>query len=229
MFARYLHRSGIHMGRKLYVERITNPHGHYEDLDFLNLQREEVARHFGGEDYLVTEPFTPGPVFVAEAERLLEARKNEHGEDAWGWKDPRTTLFLDHWSSLDATIRFVFMLRSPRLVVHSLCKRLHGVHSPKKKDLYLRTYIHYNERVRDFMAVHGPKACLIALDRLIADPETVLARLGAALGRSCDTKRFRELFDDGAMSSSGTAYMLFNRKRFHRAQALYEELRVMSL
>ena len=93
MFARFLHHAGIDMGERLYSDLTTNPYGHYEDLDFLTLQRLELARAFDGEDYLVAEDFPLAEGFRESARELLERRQAD-ADGAWGWKDPRTSVFL---------------------------------------------------------------------------------------------------------------------------------------
>src|SRR5690606_17893634 len=130
-----------------YVELETNPYGHYEDEEFLELQRGEIAARFGGEDYLVTADFTPSPSFEAAAKALLAERRARHGDAPWGFKDPRTTLFLPFWARAAEDLHVVAMLREPERVVASLCARLHGYWSIRKKDLFLATYTHYNAKL----------------------------------------------------------------------------------
>jgi hypothetical protein len=206
------------------VDTRTNPYGHYEDLDFLNLQREELARAIQGEDYLVTEDFSPSGAFLEKAKRLVEAKKKRYGDRPWGWKDPRTTLFLEPWKSLIPDLRILALLRPPRLVVNSLCARLRGYFSMKKKDLYLRTYTHYNRRIHDFMSAHPEEALVIPLARLITDPDEVLEKLGEALNFLCDPGTFRELYDAAAMSRPRRAWLFFNGKALREAEAVYGRL-----
>ncbi|MBM3792208.1 MAG: hypothetical protein FJW35_17920, partial [Acidobacteria bacterium] len=54
MFARFSNDAGVCMGDRLFVDHHTNPQGHYEDMDFLELQRAELVRACG-EDFLVTD------------------------------------------------------------------------------------------------------------------------------------------------------------------------------
>lgn len=224
MFARYLHHAGICMGQEFYVETVTNPYGHFEDLDFLQLQREELARIFAGEDYLVDKDFTPGEAFIEQSKRLLEEKKTHHGSKDWGWKDPRTTLFLDLWLSLIPDMQVVALVRSPRLVVNSLCARLRSYFSISKKNHYLKTYTHYNTKVLNFSRANPDRIKIISLERLIADPETTLNRLSKALGLSFSSATFRELFDAKVMSKVRKANLLFNGKALKEAEAVYRKL-----
>ena len=225
MMARYLHHVGIHMGDEFYVETITNPYGHYEDLDFLNLQRNELAGAFGGQDYLVTEDFEPSEEFKREARALLEKKKESNQGRPWGWKDPRTTLFLEQWRELEPELRVLAMVRNPRKVVDSLCARLRGYFSVKKKELFLRTYTHYNAKILEF-SKHHPESChVVFLERLTDDPEAVLDRLSRVLAHPCGAETFGDLFDSRVMSRTRNALLLFNRKSLKDAEDIYRRVR----
>jgi hypothetical protein len=229
MFASYLHAVGISMGEELYVDRTTNPYGHYEDLDFLGLQRRELARACGGEDYLVTRDFRPSAEFLAGSRRLLEARRARHPDTPWGWKDPRTTLFLDTWRELIADLRVVAMLRPPRLVTSSLCARLGAYHSVPRMRLFLRTYTHYNRALLAHLERHPRHVSIVSVERLIADPERVLGGLGEALGHPCPVEPFRATYDPEVMSKVRPAILWLNRGALREAEAVHAALLEHSL
>ena len=75
LVSRFLHDSGINLGERLHVDLRTNPYGHYEDEEFLEFQRNELARAFDGEDYRVAGDFEPSPGFVAKARELVRLIK----------------------------------------------------------------------------------------------------------------------------------------------------------
>ena len=84
LFSRFLNDSGVDLGDRLHVDLRTNPYGHYEDEDFLELQRGELARAFDGEDYLVAKDFELSSRFEDSARELLHRKHERHGEAAWG-------------------------------------------------------------------------------------------------------------------------------------------------
>lgn len=229
MFARYLHRIGINMGEELYHDRTTNPYGHYEDLDFLNLQRRELARAFRGEDYLVTEDFVPSPSFLEGARRLMDRKRGRYGDRHWGWKDPRTTLFLETWKEVCPELRVAALVRSPHRVVNSLCARLRGYFSIRKKERFLKTYTHYNSALLKFIERHAGSVAVLSLERLIFDPEGVLAGLGGVLDYRFDAAVFQALFDAGALSRVRKASLLWNRRSLKAAEAVHARLCDLSL
>ena len=228
MLARYLHHSGISMGRDLYEDRSTNPYGHYEDVDFLKLQREELARAFDGQDYLVHGDLTPSAGFLDGARRLLEARKAEYGARSWGWKDPRTTLFLEHWKQLEPELRVLGVVRDPRRVVASPCGRLHGYWSFRKKELFLKTCTHYNTMLADFAERHRDSAVVLSLEALVENPGTTLELLSDALNHPFDATLFREQYDPGVISRMRRASLLLHRGSVRAAEASHERLKALS-
>ena len=222
LFARFLHVSGVDMGERLHVDLRTNPYGHYEDEDFLTLQRQELARAFGGEDYRVAEPFEPSERFRSEARALLERRSGT--TTRWGWKDPRTTLFLDHWLEELPGLQVVALLREPRGVLDSLARRTRSTWSPRRKGHLLRVYAHHNEELARVARRVPERLRIVPLEPLIARPEPFLADLSAFLGLSLEPARFRELFDPGAMDRSRRAGVLFNRADLARAREAHRVL-----
>ena len=54
---------------------------------------------------------------LEDAQSLLE---KSAGQSPWGWKDPRSALFLEQWLRLAPDAKFVFVYRQPTQVIHSL-------------------------------------------------------------------------------------------------------------
>lgn len=225
MFARFLHESGINMGTDFYVDTTSNKYGHYEDLDFLNLQRQELARQFNGEDYLVYKAFPLSLDFVKKSKQLYREKTDHNSGKSWGWKDPRTTVFLHHWHSLDRDARFIFMVRKPDDVVNSLCRLLKTKWSLKQKSKYLKTYIFYNQQLLAFIRKHNMKnMAVIGFEKLMDDPENILCKAGEQIGHEFDTALFKKLFDDKALSAPQGISYFFLRKKLSEAQKVYNQL-----
>src|SRR5450631_3600129 len=71
---------------------VGNPLGHFEDLDFSDLQDRAIKRAHGSWRATGPQSLSFNTSEVAAAERLV-ARRNA-AYQLWGWKDPRTVLFL---------------------------------------------------------------------------------------------------------------------------------------
>lgn len=163
MAARYFWESGLFMGHDLLGSHWSNPAGHFEDKEFIQIHNSILRSH--STDFAVTSHidwnFDEG--VVSRAKEILEARSSL---TQWGWKDPRTTLFLPLWKKLIPDCHFVIVYRDYLPVVRSLISRdiimdrtktnrwqriLNPRFTPKVvNDLfnkYLRSWIWYNKEI----------------------------------------------------------------------------------
>jgi len=225
MFARFMHESGINMGAEFYRDETANKYGHYEDVDFLDLQRKELARAFRGEDYLVYNNFIFSDGFIEQSKKLFEARIKLNKDADWGWKDPRTTVFVEHWLKIDADIRFIFLVRKPESVINSLCKLLKTKRSIVEKNKYLNTYIYYNQRILDFIKNQSDKNwVLLSFEDLIANPILELAKINKQFGLALDAGLFSRYFDEKVISESQQIPYLFLQPKLQKARLVHKAL-----
>ena len=120
-----LQAAGLDVGQRLVPADRRNPRGFFEDADFYDFH--EKALRARGQTILVTEPFVFEPsTDERDAAAQLVARRE--GKSLWGWKDPRTCLFLDFWAGFLPDARFLFLYRHPLDVLMSLVRRrdFHG-------------------------------------------------------------------------------------------------------
>lgn len=103
---------------------VSNPRGYCEDLDFVRLHAGHLrrARVFSAGWKLAPKDFLQ---FTADeavcATHLVHDRSAAH--PAWGWKDPRTTLFLMNWKELTPRLKVIIVWRPCADVAHSLAMR----------------------------------------------------------------------------------------------------------
>ena len=108
------------MGENMAAAGAGNKHGHFEDKDFLELHKKilrENRRHM----YKEPEPLVITDEQLQYAKELVEDNNNKY--QAWGWKDPRSTLFLDFWNKVAPDTKFLFLYRDPLTVIDSLFRR----------------------------------------------------------------------------------------------------------
>jgi hypothetical protein len=190
LLASMLHRAGLHLGDRLLAAGPNNQRGYYEDLDFLELHDDILAR-LGTTLYLESEPRGDVPPDLWQrAEQVVASRA---GRPAWGWKDPRTSLFLDMWHEIVPDAHFVFVYRRPAEVADSLRRRgdsqfllrypgsaflaQHGV--PRfRTGRALRLWRLYNERIADFVERHRDRCRLVRNDRLADEVGPLVESLG---------------------------------------------------
>lgn len=120
LIASMFQRAGVQLGTELLEPHPHNPRGYFEDVEFLEFQRELL--HARGKSIFVDRAFSFAPTQQenARADALLAARASHKW---WGWKDPRTSLFLDFWRAKIPNAHFLFIYRHPWDVLLSLVRR----------------------------------------------------------------------------------------------------------
>ncbi|MHC4810307.1 MAG: hypothetical protein ACYTEV_08055 [Planctomycetota bacterium] len=203
LLASMFHRAGLHLGDRLLEPSPSNRPGYFEDREFIAFH-DSLLGHLGTTMYLESPPRGElGPEHRERGTALIEAR---HHRDAWGWKDPRTCLFLDFWRSIVPEARYVFVVRRPAEVMDSLRRRgdaemhlqypgaatLARIGVPRFRirraaDLWLR----YNERIAAFAERHRERCHVIrAADVATAGPRVIeeLRREGVPMHGDVDAE-----------------------------------------
>lgn len=125
LLTQWLYRCGLHVGDQFLGAGIGNTQGHFEDVDFYNYHQRVLSEHDLCKDGLVTSPL----LSITEAQRQsLRSliREKAASQVQWGWKDPRTCLFLPFYRELLPEARYLVILRDYRSVVSSLIQRLYA-------------------------------------------------------------------------------------------------------
>lgn len=189
--ARYLSECGLFIGHDLYGKHWSNPTGHFEDKDFVLFHNGILKAHHV--NYAVSSPidWKIDETTIDRARAIIEARNSFY---QWGWKDPRTTLFLPFWKKLIPSCHFVIVYRHYLPVVRSLISRdiladrsktsrLQRMLNPQltKKptvelfDKYLRTWIWYNhEIITHLLNDSNVKYHLVTYDQLVRGDFSIL-------------------------------------------------------
>lgn len=173
-------RAGVHLGERLLAADERNRRGFFEDVDFYEFH--DHALQARGQTMFVTREFTflPTPIESERAAQLIAVRA---AHSLWGWKDPRTCLFLDFWREHLPDARFVFVYRHPLDVLLSLMRR----QDSHMTDLWdgLEAWYVYNQRIAEFRAQH-PAQCLLChsyavLEQIDAFRACLRERIGLTL------------------------------------------------
>lgn len=197
------------MGDRLLPADSRNPHGYFEDADFVELHGRilrdcTAAGEAGHQDWGWTESGrldrAPLARYAGEAQELVARRAGTPG--IWGWKDPRTTLLLDFWDEILAgRALYILPYRFPWEVADSM-QRLGA-------DVFLRNpewaypiWTFYNRHLLDFHRRHPDRSVLVSANALLREPARFTAllreKLGlavrdGALGKLRDASLFRSL------------------------------------
>ncbi len=156
--ASLLQSAGLHIGQKLMAPGHGNIRGFFEDLDVVGFH-EAVLRshHLHPVGWTTEKNISVEPVFIEKAKELI---KNNALNSIWGWKDPRTTLFLNFWEHQLPEANFLLLYRAPWEVADSIYRRGDEmfVEDPA---LALKIWISYNQELLRFYH-QFPNRCFIA-------------------------------------------------------------------
>jgi predicted nucleic acid-binding Zn-ribbon protein len=163
-----LQSAGVNIGKKLVSANEGNPKGYFENADFVDFH-ENVLFSLGIDKigWTTIQNCVPPLHYVTEAKKLIDINKDN--DNPWGWKEPRTTLFLDFWLDLLPCAYFIFIYRSPWEVLDSLYRRGDDIfkHNP---ELALQAWSTYNQKLLRFNKQYTEKCLLINLDKITDNP-----------------------------------------------------------
>ena len=170
-----LHRAGLFLGYELLGASFSNPHGHFEDAEIVDLHERMLADN--GQTWMVDRPFLPaiaGPRCRA-MEEIVRRRDAEHA--LWGFKDPRVCLFLAVWKHLLPNARVLLVYRHFSDATYSLGRRqsmelLSNPEGPprlyrrfwEEPDLALRMWLAHNEALLAFADAYPDDVLAVSLD-----------------------------------------------------------------
>lgn len=200
LIASFLDALGVDLGRDLLPADDANPRGYWEDLGFCELHRrilqECTPEGPGHADWGWSEAGTADASrFAAYRDRALALVAGRGGKPGpWGWKEPRTTLFLDFWDDLLDEAKYVLVYRFPWEVADSM-QRL-GAEVFLGNPLYAyRIWEAYNRRLLDFHRRHRERSVLVSTNALVERPERIADLLRGKLGLPFSDAAFEEVFD----------------------------------
>jgi len=201
-----------------------NPRGHFEDVDFYNFH-EKILRRFG-QSLLVQDVATLGRITSEETQEALTLIKQRSAYEVWGWKDPRTSLFLEFWHSLLPTACYVFVYRHPVEVALSLLRR--GTDSDALVDpmASVRAWQVHNECILDFYQKHTEVCILCNIFSIAEKIEAFIDLVEKKLTLSLQKEGIQSLFYPNELRRVVTSVELDSilRQIAPETAELYEQL-----
>ncbi|MDZ4835089.1 MAG: sulfotransferase [Candidatus Melainabacteria bacterium] len=197
-----LQDAGLDMGERLLPGADANIKGFFENMDFVELHESILASlEIDKRGWTLKRDVTIPKEFESRCQEVI----NKNSKDtAWGWKDPRTTLFLESWHQLLPQAKVLFLYRSPWEVVDSLFRRGDKAFQ-EDPSMAVKSWEHYNRVGLEFNKQH-PESCLIMnVSDVIKNPSVLFEGLQSKLdltlrpaSNTFDQKLFREEPDNSS-------------------------------
>lgn len=232
LIAEYLNKCGLFVGSELINLTADSAasayNGHHEDKDFFELHDQMLKRlhisPFPRYRFRLTNKFSTQEKHTATA--LIDARKDL---PQWGWKDPRTALFLEAWHEVIPEAKHLLLIRNPLSVVDSLIRRATDKQVVEQPVIGLRAWIVYNYRIQSFLKRHADSCLLCDIDELISRPQSVCASVEKHLDFELTSVPFESVFSKKGFRAEHSEAVDQLKMRHSREVAsalkLYEELR----
>jgi hypothetical protein len=122
LITQWLYKCGLHVGDNLMEPSFANVQGYFEDLDFVtaheNILQEEKLKTSG---LVVCNNIDIKEKNIKHLKNIISKKSSEHNE--WGWKDPRTCLFLDTYAALIPGAYYLVIIRDFEETISSLISR----------------------------------------------------------------------------------------------------------
>ena len=219
--ASLLASTGINLGQKLLQSNNSNQKGHFESIDFLDFHRNVLySQGVSTDGWTLNKSITVPEQFLVEAKSIVQKNISQ---PVWGWKEPRTILFLDFWANLLPEAKFVFVYRSPWEVIDSLYRRGDPTFT-NNPNFALQVWLNYNEIIRDFCDRFSSKCLLFKLEYIIKEPNILVTSIKDKFGITL--KKVDNLYEEkllhNEVASSHRPVLI--KTYFPEAVALYQEL-----
>lgn len=204
-----------------------NPRGHFEDKQFVDLQAAQTIRHAPqsmGWIYTKRAPLSIDEGFEREARALISARSAAY--PFWGWKDPRSVLYLEAWRALIPGLKVLFLWRPCAGIASSLVARAKASEQPNLKISPLRavqTWRAYNERVLAYKSKYASEALLLPLGSVLEHDRRVFDRICSFLNLELKYKPLADVYEPSLLhahrptSFQRTAAFYYNVKSLETA------------
>lgn len=216
LLASAMQAAGVAIGDDLLGASESNVHGHFEDLGFLDFHEGVFEDHdCTWYDVTPSTNLTISPERREQADTLVAARAHL---PVWGWKDPRTCMFLDFWETLLPQAKFVFIFRRPDEVIASLQRRQdqHLFHhfrgawvlrklgfSTFRARFALEKWTQYNSAIIDFARRRPDRCRVVESTELMSQLPPVIRHMRESWGLPVNDIDLGTILDDRLMRAAG--------------------------
>ncbi|MCP4525597.1 MAG: hypothetical protein GY833_06785 [Aestuariibacter sp.] len=221
----------IHHG-EVWGPSVGNPKGHFEDKDFVKLHtmaanstysRSKGWKVFTGDSLMFDDSH------LSQAHQLLQQRKLAY--KTWGWKDPRSVLFLTQWRAIIPELKVLFVWRPCLDVAQSLVMRSKKAGQAHLKITLLeavKLWLYYNKKVCAYKRQHPDTTLLFSLNAIIDDDEGILSLLNEKFRANLCYTPLAAVFSPSLLHKRATPLALKWASSCYKTTQLEEQLQNLS-
>ncbi|MDJ0633116.1 MAG: glycosyltransferase [Xenococcaceae cyanobacterium MO_188.B29] len=217
--------AGVDIGKRLMDAHESNPKGFFENLDFYDFHRKILqSQGINDAGYTLQEKIDVEEHYREEAEKIIAENSRS---PIWGWKDPRTTLFLDFWADLLPNAFFLLIYRSPWEVVDSLYRRGSDRLFFSHPDLAIKVWSNYNRKILDFYNKFPQRCHLTSIYQVVENTELLIDTINSKFNISLSVPDSK-IYDNSLLRTEITnvpGATLINQF-FPQALNIYRELEI---
>lgn len=122
LISNWLHCCGLNLGNTLLGSGIGNIEGHFEDVDFLRFHEDTLEANDSSRCGFINKSISKLSIYQKEKLKGIIGFKSNISQQ-WGWKEPRTCLFLDHYREIIPDAYYLVIVRDFNATVSSLIRR----------------------------------------------------------------------------------------------------------
>lgn len=222
--ASWLHKCGLNIGENLAGNAIGNVKGQYEDIDFLKLHEQILKSN--NLTYKISNQQIKTENWINSMQELVS---NKNSKPQWGWKEPRTCLFLKEYHQILPKSKNLIIYRDYNEVVDSLVRRFikQETKSKRKNKLakffniyvkykyfkkytgneWLKVWIRYNKEILNYISLKNKSDYFITdLNDLIKNDAKTYSILTEQYKFQLNHIPFSEVYDDSLISTTKFPY-----------------------
>lgn len=221
--ASLMQQSGLDIGTALMGSATGNTNGHYENLDFYHFHMRMLEQlKYNADGWDEVEISKLETAYEEDAKNIIA----ENQSALWGWKDPRTTLFLNVWAKLLPNAKFLFVFRSPVEVIDSLYRRGTDEVIMNQPEKAIAVWIHYNKLVLKYYQQYKERSLLLNIESIIHDYAVCIKiinqKFDVNLNPDVNNLFDKKLFNETEVVNTSKRELLYHYKP--EAQQIYDQL-----
>ena len=225
LMASYFEHCGINMGENLIGAMRGNERGHFEDADYV-LLHDDILSDNHCHMYSPKKQLNITDARKDQARNIIKDKPNRSGY--FGWKDPRSSIFLNFWHQIDPSIKFVLLYRDPFTVIDSLRRRGTDKRIHVFPWLPTTAWLRYNSDLLNFHKKPHTETVIINIDGFNSNCKASVKVLESWIGKEMN-KPYTDIYHKEEFTSSNKLNKLsisslfdsYYRERLHN---LYSEL-----